>query len=156
MGYFIIVCLVVICDQATKYAIVSTFSLYEYKVIIPGFFHLTHVTNPGAAFSFLADVEGAWRHYFFLTIGSVAVIVLTGFLYQTRKQSLLQSVGLSLIIGGALGNLVDRVIRGAVVDFLDFFYGSLHWPAFNVADMAICAGVALVLLVQLPYGKKHE
>ncbi len=154
MGYFILVCLVVICDQATKYAIVSTFSLYDYKVIVPGFFHLTYVTNPGAAFSFLADVEGAWPHYFFLTIGSVAVIVLSVILYQTRKQSLLQSVGLSLIIGGALGNLIDRILRGEVVDFLDFFYGTLHWPAFNVADMAICSGVAGVIIVQFLYGKR--
>ncbi len=154
MVYLIIVCLVVICDQATKYAIISNFALYEYKVIIPDFFHLTYVTNPGAAFSFLADVEGAWPHYFFLITGGLAVAVLTGFLYTTRKQSLLQSVGLSLIIGGALGNIIDRVVRREVVDFLDFFYNTWHWPAFNVADMAICAGVAGVLIVQLLYGKK--
>lgn len=149
MIYFIIIVGVIATDQVTKGWIVQAFHLYDSQEVIPGLFNLVYVQNTGAAFSFLADAEGPWRHYFFLGIGIVALIGLTIAHYNLKKDHRLYSVALALIAGGAAGNLVDRVRLGAVVDFLDFYIGSYHWPAFNVADSAICVGAALFLIINV-------
>jgi len=133
-------------DQYTKILTVSNFALYESLEIIPGFFSLTYLTNKGAAFGFLAGVDSAWRHYFFLILASVALVLLLVAWFRLRKEHRFYGPALALIAGGAIGNVIDRVRLGAVVDFLDFYVAGHHWPAFNVADSAILVGVVLFLL----------
>ena len=146
MSYFIIMAVTVLADQLTKAWIVHSFDLYGLQEIIPGFFNLVYVTNTGAAFSMLADIQSAWKHYFFLLIGAVAAVGLTVAAYRMRKDNRLYGVALALICGGALGNVIDRVRLGSVVDFLDFYIPIVNyrWPAFNVADS--CISIAAVLL----------
>lgn len=137
--------LVLIVDQATKIAVLQSFQLYD-SVKITEFFNLTYVRNYGAAFSFLAD-SGGWQRWFFTIIAIVAVGLLSFWLAKTPKQQIWLVIGFNLILGGAAGNLYDRVAYGYVVDFLDFtipLYG--RWPAFNVADMGIVIGAACVLI----------
>lgn len=141
-----LVLLVVGLDQLTKLWIVKSFLLYESLEVIPGFLNLTYLTNKGAAFGFLAGVTSAWRHYFFLVLASVALVLLVVAWFRMRKDHLFYGPALALIAGGAIGNVIDRVRLGAVVDFLDFYVGGHHWPAFNVADSAITVGVVLFLV----------
>ncbi|CAG37280.1 signal peptidase II [Desulfotalea psychrophila] len=155
-SYILIVCLVIVCDQLTKLWILHNFQLYEVREVIPDFFNLVYVVNTGAAFSMLADVDSPWRHYFFLFIGLGAVLGLTVYTYTLRKEHFLHMVGLACIVGGALGNLIDRVSYGYVVDFLDVYVGGYHWPAFNVADSAICVGVVLYMTMTLLAGNKEK
>lgn len=137
---------VIVLDQFTKILTVNNFALYESLEIIPGFFNLTYLTNKGAAFGFLAGVEAAWRHYFFLILASIALVLLVVAWFRLRKEHRFYGPALALIAGGAIGNVIDRVRLGAVVDFLDFYVAGYHWPAFNVADSAIFVGVFLFLL----------
>ncbi len=133
-------------DQFTKILTVNNFALYESLEIIPGFFNLTYLTNKGAAFGFLAGVDASWRHYFFLVLASLALVLLLVAWFRLRKEHRFYGPALALIAGGAIGNVIDRVRLGAVVDFLDFYVAGHHWPAFNVADSAIFIGVAFFLL----------
>jgi signal peptidase II len=132
-------------DQLTKMLIVENFTLFQSVVVIPGFFNLTYVTNPGAAFSLLAGADSWWRHPFFLLVGGVALLVLTVMYFHLRHKTPYQALALALIAGGALGNLIDRFRLGAVIDFIDIHWSNYHWPAFNVADSSICVGVGLFL-----------
>lgn len=147
VNYFILLILVAGIDQLTKYFIQNHMYLYESREMIPGFFNLVFVTNTGAAFSIFADVESPARHYFFVAIGVIALIGISVWYYSLRKENKYYAVCLGLIAGGALGNLIDRIHIGAVVDFLDFYIKVYHWPAFNVADSAICVGVALFIFI---------
>ncbi len=149
MVYFAVVMAVIVADQLSKALVVDSLRLYESREIVPGFFNLVYVTNSGAAFSMLADVNSPWRHYFFLCIGSVALVGLTVAYWKMKKINPLYSWPLALIAGGAAGNLIDRVRFGAVIDFLDLYVGSYHWPAFNIADSAICVGAGLFLLINI-------
>jgi signal peptidase II len=149
VSYYLPLVLAVILDQLTKFWILRSFELYESREIIPGFFNLVYVTNTGAAFSMLAGVDSPWRHYFFLGVGVVACAGLTFAHYRFRAAHRLYPLALGLIAGGALGNLIDRLRYGAVIDFLDFHLGGYHWPAFNVADSAICVGAVLFLIVNI-------
>ena len=125
--------------------VMARFSLHESLSVIPGFFDLTYVRNPGAAFGFLAQASPALRSFFFSAVAVIAVFLILYFIIRHKEGTLLQTTALSLISGGALGNLLDRVRFGEVVDFLDFYVGSYHWPAFNVADSAISVGACLLL-----------
>jgi signal peptidase II len=147
--FLAIVAAVVIGDQLTKLWILDAFSLYESLEIIPGFFSLTYLTNKGAAFGFLAGHTGAWRHYLFLILGAVALVVIVIAWSRLRHGHRLYSISLPLIGGGALGNLIDRIRIGSVVDFLDVYIGGHHWPAFNVADSAITIGVVLFFIANI-------
>lgn len=147
--FLAIVGAVIALDQLTKLWVVRSFVLYESLEVIPGFFNLTYLTNKGAAFGFLAGQNGAWRHYLFLGLGVVALVMITFIWRRLRQAHVLYCIGLPMIAGGALGNLIDRVRLGAVVDFLDVYIGAHHWPAFNVADSAICVGVAFFLLANI-------
>jgi len=141
-----LIILVIALDQAVKYWVVSTFSLYESLPVVPGFFSLTYLTNTGAAFGMLAGQPTAWRQIFFIGVAVVALVVI-GFMYRRlRNDSVWYEVALGLIAGGAVGNLIDRVRQGSVVDFLDVYVGVHHWPAFNVADSAITVGVTVFLV----------
>lgn len=128
-------------DQFIKLA-VSTLIPYGQSIPLTGFFNLVHVWNTGAAFSFLADA-GGWQRYFFIVLTLAVSIVLALMLCRPRPRA--EALGYSLILGGALGNGFDRVVRGYVVDYLDFYWRSWHWPAFNLADSSITLGVAALL-----------
>lgn len=147
--YFAVIIVAIVADQLTKTLVVDSLHLYESREIIPGFFNLVYVTNSGAAFSMLADMNSPWRHYFFLCIGSAALVGLSVAYWKLRDVNRLYSWSLALIAGGAAGNLIDRVRFGAVIDFLDFYVGNYHWPAFNIADSAICIGAGLFLLINI-------
>jgi signal peptidase II len=137
---------VVILDQLSKHWVVGAFSFAESRPLA-SFFNLVLAHNSGAAFSFLAGA-GGWQRLFFIAVATVASAVILYLLRKHARQTLF-SLALSLVLGGALGNLIDRIRWGYVVDFLDFHYGGYHWPAFNVADMAITGGVLLLVLDSL-------
>jgi len=133
-------------DQLTKIAIVGAFQLGE-SLPITSFFNLVRVHNAGAAFSFLADA-GGWQRWFFTGLGIVAALVMVYLLRMHAGQTLF-CLALSLLLGGAVGNVVDRVLYSHVIDFLDFYYSTWHFPAFNVADSAITMGACLLILDEL-------
>lgn len=137
---------VIVLDQFTKFWIAGTFHYGESLPLLP-FFNLVHAHNTGAAFSFLAG-EAGWQRFFFIGIALAASVLIV---YLLRKHAAERwfCLALSLILGGALGNVIDRVRLGYVIDFLDFYYASWHFPAFNVADSAITVGAALLILDSL-------
>ena len=137
---------VIIVDQFTKLWIMATFPLHGQQNIIPGFFNLVYVTNTGAAFGFLAGSNSMLRQVFFVAVAIMALIVIVISYGHLKRQGRIFVYALGLIAGGAVGNLIDRLRLGSVVDFLDFYVGSYHWPAFNAADSAITLGVGLFLL----------
>ena len=134
--------LIVVADQATKYAVVQYFAAHK-AVAVTSFFNLVLVYNPGAAFSFLSDAAG-WQRGFFIAIALIASAWIVYLLYQYPRQRLF-ALALSLVLAGAIGNVIDRILVGAVVDFLDFHAFGWHWPAFNVADSAITCGAILLV-----------
>ncbi|MBP4041875.1 MULTISPECIES: signal peptidase II [Aeromonas] len=144
-----------VLDQASKLAVVKLLPFGYPGVEITPFFNLVHVYNKGAAFSFLAD-QGGWQRWFF----AVLAFAICGLLiHWLRKQSVTQrwsGIAYSLIIGGALGNVFDRLVLGHVVDFLDFYWGRAHWPAFNLADSFIFIGAAMIVLDGFRSEKKKE
>ena len=131
-------------DQWTKHAVLDSIELYQ-SVQITSFFNLTHVHNYGAAFSFLSD-SGGWQRWFFTAIALVVSVMIIWWLKGTRKDQIMLPVAFSLILGGALGNVYDRLVYGYVIDFLDVYYQGWHWPAFNIADSAICLGAILLII----------
>ena len=133
---------VVILDQLTKYIVQSTFTLHESIQVTP-FFNLVFVFNRGAAFSFLSDADG-WQRMLFIALALAASVWIVWLLRKHPTQTLF-CLALSLILGGAIGNVVDRLIYGAVIDFLDVHAFGYHWPAFNVADTGISCGAALLV-----------
>lgn len=135
---------VVVClDIYTKHLIQQAF-VYGEHLTVTGYFDLVRYHNTGAAFSFLADASG-WQHWFFSGLSSIASIVMLVLVFKHAQQTLF-ALGIALILGGALGNLYDRLTLGYVVDFLYFHISTYGWPAFNVADSAICVGVGVLLL----------
>lgn len=147
--YFLILLVVLGVDQLSKQWIVSTMDLYQVSEVIPGLFNLVHVTNKGGAFSLLASIDSPLRHYFFVLIQGGAAVGLTIAALKVHRHRPLYLVSFALIAAGALGNLIDRLRHGAVIDFLDFYLGSYHWPAFNVADSSICIGVGLLFALNV-------
>ena len=146
LGHYGLAAVVFALDRLTKWIIENRMSVFDTHTVIPGFFDIVHAQNKGAAFSMFADSNSVWRPVFLIGL-SLAALVLVGWIL--RKSAQLDrptAIGLSLILGGALGNVFDRIVTGAVTDFLDFYIGDLHWPAFNVADSAIVIGSCLLLL----------
>lgn len=146
VGIGIIALVIIALDQWTKILTVQHLELGQAVTVIDNFFDLVHVRNRGAAFGFLNNPDTTWQLWFFgiISIISSFVIIFIAKLAQAGERLLF--VGLGLVLGGAIGNLIDRVYHGSVVDFLDFYYANWHWPAFNVADIAICCGAFLSLL----------
>jgi signal peptidase II len=139
--------LIVVLDQAVKG--LAELMLVPYRPVSVGpFFNLTLMYNEGAAFSFLAGA-GGWQRWAFAGFALAMTIVLAVWLLRLKAHERLMAAAIALIIGGAVGNLIDRVLTGRVVDFIDVYYDRWHWPAFNVADSAITIGVALLLLASL-------
>ena len=136
--------LVIVLDQVSKWIISSSFSLYETLAVMP-YFNLTLAHNTGAAFSFLAQA-GGWQRWFFVGLTTIISIVLFIWLKKLSSTAKLEAISISLILGGAIGNVIDRIYFGYVVDFLDFYYGTAHFAAFNIADSAICIGAGLLIL----------
>jgi len=134
--------LIVVADQVTKYAVVQYFAVNN-TVAVTSFFNLLLVYNPGAAFSFLSDAAG-WQRWFFVSIALIASAWIVYLLREYPNQRLF-ALALSLVLAGAVGNVIDRILFGAVVDFLDFHAYGWHWPAFNVADSAITCGALLLI-----------
>ncbi|HGJ5856301.1 signal peptidase II [Arsenophonus nasoniae] len=135
---------ILIVDLSSKQLILNHFQLYESIPLMP-YFNLAYAQNPGAAFSFLAD-KGGWQRWFFAFVAIVICVVLIVMMYRQSVNKKLSNIAYALVIGGALGNLCDRLVHGFVVDFIDFYVGDWHWPTFNIADMAICVGAALIIL----------
>ena len=139
--------LTLVIDQVTKTEIVERFAYGERLVVIPGFFNLTHVRNPGGAFSFLATLSDGWREAFFLTTGALAIVLLLVFLRRLDPDEWLAPLAIGGVLGGAIGNLTDRIVYGEVIDFLDFrLIAGYVWPTFNMADCWIVVGVAALML----------
>ena len=136
--------LVILLDQGTKQLVEHSLALYESVPVVP-FFNIVLVYNEGAAFSFLSD-PGGWQRWLFAGLAVVVTLVLIAWISRLGRDDRWLAIALSLVVGGAVGNLIDRVLYGHVIDFLDFYYGQWHWPAFNVADSAIFVGVVLMLI----------
>lgn len=133
-------------DQFTKYLVVSHIPLHDSMRVLDDFFHITHIRNAGVAFGLFAGSISEYKWIFFVLISSVAIVAILVFFNQTPDDRKIAQNGLILILSGAIGNLIDRVLHREVIDFLDFFYNDYHWPAFNVADSCITIGVSLMIL----------
>ena len=136
--------LIVALDQISKWLVDRSMRLYESIPLIPSF-QLTYLRNEGAAFSFLSSA-GGWQRWFFIALALTASLSIGFWLGRLGKNKKLEAIGWALVLGGAIGNLIDRLLFGYVIDFLDVYYQNWHWPAFNVADSAITVGVGLLLL----------
>jgi len=150
--HFLIAILIVVLDQATKWLVNNNIKLNEGIVVLPGFFRLTNVQNTGAAFGLFADSASEWKVSILVVFSVLALVVVSALLWKNSHAITSTGVGLSLILGGAIGNLWDRLVFKHVVDFFDFFLGSYHWPAFNIADSAIVLG-ALLLVAEILFAK---
>jgi signal peptidase II len=143
-----------ISDQVTKVYIDRSMRLFDSIPVIDNFFHITYVRNRGAAFSFLSDAS--WRLPFFITVSIIAAFVILIALRKMRDDQKLAHISLSMIFSGAVGNLIDRVRLGEVIDFLDAHWYRHHWPAFNVADSLICVGVMLLAVDMMLEEKRQK
>ncbi|MCB1762333.1 MAG: signal peptidase II [Gammaproteobacteria bacterium] len=145
---------VVIIDQVSKQFVESSLLVFEQVPVLP-FLNLTLAYNEGAAFSFLSDQAG-WQRWFFIIVGLVVTLVLVVWMGRLRADQRLTATALSLVAGGALGNIIDRLLLGHVVDFIDLYYQDWHWPAFNIADSAITLGVVLMLAETVREERQRE
>jgi signal peptidase II len=155
LRYLAIAVIVLVLDQISKWSALSNLQIGVPEPVLP-FFNWLLLFNPGAAFSFLAQSSG-WQRWFFTVIGIAAAVYIIWLLYKNQTDKLL-CFALSFILGGAIGNVLDRMMYGAVVDFIDLHYGNWHWPAFNIADSAICLGAALIIWGELrkSFGKSSQ
>ena len=154
LRWFAIAATILLLDQLTKLWIMTHFTLGDSRYI-SSFFNLVRAHNEGAAFSFLSDA-GGWQRWFFTFLSTAISLVIIVWLVRLPRQKIIEAVALSLILGGALGNLYDRVTLGYVVDFLDFHWAGWHFAAFNVADMAISVGAGLIIIDALFFAEKSS
>ncbi|MGA9392230.1 MAG: signal peptidase II [Candidatus Sulfotelmatobacter sp.] len=153
--YLLIVLVVVLLDRWTKHMVAQRIRLYAHIQVIPGFFRLTHTENTGAAFSLFADSNAPWKTTMLIAFSAIALVVVSVLLWKNHHAHFATGVGLSLIMGGALGNLWDRLARGRVIDFLLVYVKQYQWPVFNLADSAIVVGAGL-LIVEILLAKSHS
>jgi signal peptidase II len=146
---------VLAADQGAKALVRALLPLHESLEVVPSLFSLTHVTNRGALFGILHDLADPWRGALFTVVPLIAILLILHFQGRTSPEDRLAQSGLALILGGAAGNFLDRVRLGHVTDFLDVYVGPHHWPAFNIADSAICVGVGL-LIADLLWPKQSD
>jgi len=144
--HFLLALIVVLLDRWSKRAVAARIAMYAQIQIIPGFFRITHTENTGAAFSLFADSPSHWKTGALISFSAVAMIVVSILLWRQARTITLTGLALSLILGGAVGNLWDRVASGRVVDFLLFYVKQYQWPVFNLADSAIVVGASLLVL----------
>ena len=145
-AHFTLALLIVLLDRWTKHLAATRIAMYAHIQIIPGFFRLTHTENTGAAFSLFADSPSHWKTGLLIAFSVVAMIVVVALLWKQQRPLTLSGIALSLILGGAVGNLWDRVASGRVVDFLLFYVRTHQWPVFNLADSAIVVGASLLVI----------
>ena len=150
--HFLIAILVIVLDRMSKWLVAGSINLHDSVSVLPGFFRLTHVQNSGAAFGLFAESSSEWKVGILILFSILALAVVSALLWKNSHSMTTTGVGLALILGGAVGNLWDRLLTGHVVDFLDFYLGSYHWPAFNVADSAIVIG-ALLLVAEILFAR---
>jgi signal peptidase II len=143
--HFLIALLVLALDRLTKWTIAHRLSLHDSIQVIPGFFRIVHAENPGAAFGIFADSPTQWKVALLILFSVIALLIVSALLWKNSHRLTTTGVGLSLILGGAIGNLWDRIVSRHVVDFLLFYVGRYQWPAFNVADSAIVVGAGLLV-----------
>ncbi len=148
-AYFLVTLLILVLDQWTKGLIARALDVHQSRTVIRGLFDLTYVRNTGAAFGLFASVDSSVKAVLLNTVAVLVFLVVSAYALRSSHKSVRLQVGFALILGGAVGNLLDRVRFGYVVDFLDFGISGHHWPAFNVADSAICIGVGLLFLDML-------
>lgn len=152
--WLIISVVVVVLDQITKWAAV-TYLTRHVEVAVAPFLNFTLVYNRGAAFGFLNNAEG-WQNVFFVALASIATIVIVYLLRKLDRRDYNSAIGLTLVLGGAIGNVIDRLHYGHVIDFIDVYYRSWHWPAFNVADSAISVGAGILILTAFGIGQSRS
>ena len=150
--HFLIAILVIVLDRMSKWLVAGSINLHDSVSVLPGFFRLTHVQNSGAAFGLFAESSSEWKVAILILFSILALAVVSALLWKNSHRMTTTGVGLALIMGGAVGNLWDRLLTGHVVDFFDFYLGSYHWPAFNVADSAIVIG-ALLLVAEILFAR---
>ena len=153
--YLMIALAVVLLDRWTKHIVAQRNALYAHIQVIPGFFRLTHTENTGAAFSLFADSTAPWKTGLLIAFSGIALVVVSVLLWKNHHTHVATGIGLSLIMGGALGNLWDRLARGRVVDFLLFYVKRYQWPVFNLADSAIVVGAGLLVL-EILFGRSKD
>ncbi len=144
--HFILALLVVLLDRWSKRLVAARVAMYTHIQIIPGFFRITHTENTGAAFSLFADSPSHWKTALLIGFSLIAMVIVSVLLWRQARALTLTGIALSLILGGAVGNLWDRVASGRVVDFLLFYVKSYQWPVFNLADSAIVVGASLLVI----------
>ena len=144
--------IMVLADQISKTVIRSTMTLYESITVIPGFFHLTYITNDGMAFG----INFPFGIYIFSTISIILTAILFWYLWTIRQENIILRSGVAMILAGAIGNLIDRLFLGEVVDFLDFMIGDLHWYVFNFADSFVTIGMGIILYDAIILEKKRQ
>ncbi len=151
--FHLLIALLIVClDRLAKWTVAKNIALHDTIQIIPGFFKLTHVENRGAAFGLFADSPSEWKIAVLVLFSIIALVVVTALLWRNSHSMNTTGFGLALILGGAVGNLWDRLLSGRVVDFLLFYIGQYQWPAFNVADSAIVIGAGL-LVIEILFAK---
>jgi len=151
----VVAVVIAIADQLTKWAIVEWLPLYG-KVPINSFMNLTHQKNAGAAFSFLSDA-GGWQRWFFVALATGVSIVIAVWIWRIRREGqTVLSAGLALVLGGAVGNLIDRVLLGHVTDFIQVWFGNWAFPSFNIADAGISVGAALLIIDAIFFSGREE
>jgi signal peptidase II len=153
--FFLIAASVIMLDRLTKWAVARYIPLHDSITVIPGLFHISHVENRGAAFGLFADSAFPWKIAALVGFSLIALVIVSVLLWKNGHAMTTTTIGLSLILGGAAGNLWDRVIFGRVVDFLHFFIGSYSWPDFNIADSAIVVG-AVLLVSEILFAKPSQ
>jgi signal peptidase II len=152
--YLLIALVVVLLDRWSKHLVAQRIRLYAHVQVIPGFFRLTHTENTGAAFSLFADSPAPWKTALLIAFSVIALIVVSTLLWKNHHAHIVTGVALSLIMGGAVGNLWDRLARGRVIDFLLVYVKQYQWPVFNLADSAIVIGAGLLIL-EILFAKSH-
>ena len=153
--HFLLAFIVVVLDRWSKRLVATHIQMYTHIQVIPGFFRITHTENTGAAFSLFADSPSPWKTAALITFSAVAMIVVSILLWRQTRAFTLTGLAFSLILGGAVGNLWDRVASGRVVDFLLFYVKQYQWPVFNLADSAIVVGASLLVLEIMFVHPKH-
>jgi signal peptidase II len=152
--YLTIAIIVVVLDRWSKNIVARRIRMYSHIQVIPGFFRITHTENTGAAFSLFADSPAPWKTAMLIAFSVIALIVVAILLWKNQSTNIATGIGLSLIMGGALGNLWDRLVRGRVVDFLLVYVKRYEWPVFNLADSAIVIGAGL-LVIEILFAKSR-
>jgi len=147
--------IIVVLDQITKLAVANRLQVFESVPVVTGFFNLVHVRNRGMAFGLMNRPDIGIASYFLLAAGLIAVVLILVWFFKLKEEDNQLTLGLSLILAGAVGNLIDRVRLGEVIDFLDFHLGTYHWPAFNLADAAITVGTVSIALNLIFQRKTH-